>query len=151
MSASDERQLILQATAGDRDALRVLIERYMKQAYNIAYCIVRTHDEADDIAQEAFIRVVRSIRSFRAESEFSTWLYRIVVNVALNHRRALGKRNEREIRGVENPVIGSDDCMNECDRIDLNAHIEKALHELPTLQRVVVILRHLNGLSTREV
>ena len=143
MTASDEHQLILEAKEGNHDAFRVLIERHMKHAYNVAYGFVNSHDDAEDLAQEAFVRVFRSIRTFRGDSEFGTWLYRIVVNLSLNR--------VRRKKSMPEPLVDEAVASPMEQNLDLRIHIERTLHELPTLQRAVVILRHINGLSTREV
>jgi len=176
MPADDERRLILDAQEGSREAFRLLVERYMKQAYNIAYGVVADHDEAEDIAQEAFVRVFRSLRSFRGEAGFGTWLYRIVMNLSLNRLRQMKVRERRELRmhnlfpeqrGVDmpvgNPSRGSSSGGDSSDvnssgmdpsgfwQPDFHVHLERALHQLSTLQRAVVILRHMNGMSTKQV
>ncbi len=151
MTAADEQQLILRAKEGSHEAFRVLVERYMKIAYNIAYGFVCNHDDAEDVAQEAFVRVYESIKTFRGDAAFNTWLYRIVANLALNRLRQKKKTNYRTIELIENQTIYSVDNPSDKYQHDVQPIIEKALHELPTLQRAVVILRHLNGLSTKQV
>lgn len=127
----------------------MLVERHMKDAYNVAYGFVNDHDTAQDIVQEAFIRVHGALGRFRGEARFSTWVYRIVVNVSLNRVRQDRLRSERELRSV---ALASTAPAPEADGTeDVRAHLERALHELPTLQRAVLILRHLEGLSTRQV
>lgn len=121
----------------------------MKQAYNVAFSFVRDHAHAEDVAQEAFIRAYRSLGGFRGEAGFGTWLYRIVTNLALNRVKQRAARMSREVplkvaEGVPHSVFEGTDA-------DVRRHIEKALHELPTLQRAVVILRHVEGLSTKQV
>jgi RNA polymerase sigma-70 factor (ECF subfamily) len=150
MTAADERQLIKQAREGDHGAYRVLVERHMKQAYHLAYSFVNEHDRAEDVAQEAFIRAYRGLRDFRGEAGFGTWLYRIVTNLSLNHVKRIKAAAEREVR-VD--LIPDHPSFEETsgERQDLRENLERALHELPTMQRAVVILRHLDGLSTREV
>lgn len=149
MAAADEQHLILQAQQGSHGAYRVLVERHMKQAYNVAYSFVNDHAQAEDVAQEAFIRAYRSLPSFRGEAGFGTWLYRIVTNLALNRVRQQNTRASREIPlSAAGPVLST---VDGGEGTDVRAHIEKALHELPTLQRAVVILRHLDGLSTKQV
>lgn len=151
MSALDERQLILQAREGDTYAFRLLVERFMKQAYNIAYGVVRHHDDAEDLAQEAFVRVHRSLPSFRGDAEFSTWLYRIVMNLSLNRVRQRSNRAQHEVELTDYNSGGPLASSTPHEQPDMRMHIEHALHELPTLQRAVVILRHMNGLSTKQV
>lgn len=152
MGVADERQLILAAREGNHDAFRQLVERYMKQAYNIAHGFLRNHEHAEDVAQEAFVRVYHALPSFRGDAEFSTWLYRIVTNMALNRvkkEKAYGARfafsQERE---HNTPYAAQQETP---ENGELRTHIEKALHELPTLQRAVVLLRHIEGLSTKQV
>lgn len=151
MPAPDERQLILQAKEGSNGAFRLLVERHMKSAYDIAYHIVADHDDAQDVAQEAFVRIFRSLGSFRGDAGFSTWLYRIIMNLSLNKVRQRKARARREVRADESIVNAAQREAPAGEQPDIAGHIERALHELPTLQRAVVMLRHLNGMSTREV
>jgi RNA polymerase sigma-70 factor (ECF subfamily) len=150
MGAADEHQLIFQARGGNHDAFRTLVERYMKQAYNIAYGYIHNHEDAADIAQESFVRVYRSLQSFRGDAEFSTWLYRIVANLALNRIKKKTSTVRREVR-LEDALQFTGHSPDEEYRVDKSELLEHALHELPTLQRAAVILRHLNGFSTKQV
>lgn len=150
MPAADEQQLITEAKNGSREAFRCLVERYMKQAYTIAYGFVNDHHGAEEIAQDAFVRVYTSLPSFRGEATFSTWLYRIVTNLSLNRVTQMKRRREERLDGKHEDIV-SDSALEMAQAIDVEGHIERALHELPTLQRAVVMLRHMNGLSTREV
>ncbi len=150
MGAGDEHQLISEAQRGNRDAFRSLVERYMKHAYNIAFGYVSNHDDAADIAQESFVRVHRALRSFRGDAEFSTWLYRIVANLSLNCVKRKVKTAQREIP-LEESSSQTGYIPQEEYRTDRHELLERALHELPTLQRATVILRHLNGFSTKQV
>ena len=151
MPAADEQQLILQVKEGSREAFRVLVETYMRQAYDVAFSILGSHDDADDIAQETFVKVHRVIGSFRGESGFGTWMFRIVTNLSLNRLKQRKRQQRREVdlsvadQEME-PVVAQT-----MDGHEMRIHIERALHELPTLQRAVVMLRHMNGLSTRQV
>jgi RNA polymerase sigma-70 factor (ECF subfamily) len=161
MPAADERQLIRQAVEGRNGAFRMLVERHMRKAYDIAFHHLGNHEDAEDVSQEAFVRVYRSLHSFRGDSAFDTWLYRIVTNLSMNKLRQRASRAKREVP----PDPGISDRTGERDvprdipvepefmhmNPDMRGHIETALHELPTVQRAVVILRHMDGLSTRQV
>ena len=149
MPVADERQLIRQAREGNHNAYRILVEQHMKQAYNVAFGFVHDHESARDILQEALIKAYEALPAFRGDAQFSTWLHRIVMNLSLNHVRALSARTKRETPGIADiPDHYHEPASLHSDHKD---HIERALHELPTLQRAVVILRHLEGLSTQEV
>lgn len=123
----------------------------MRQAYDVAYSILGDHDDADDVAQEAFVNVHRSLPGFRGDSDFATWLFRIVKNCALNRlkQRKRKQRREVDLAVADNEVISLNAGLQATD--DTRVQVERALHELPTLQRAVVMLRHINGLSTRQV
>lgn len=151
MSAADEQQLIVQAKNGNARAFRDLVERYMKHAYNVAHSFVGSHDDAEDIAQEAFVRVHRSLSSFRGDAEFSTWLYRITMNLSLNRLNEKRKKMQREVSNMEGVRESAGPIPEFSEGADAQMYVERALHLLPTLQRAVVILRHLDGLSTYEV
>jgi len=150
MPAAGEQQLIREAQDGNRDAYRRLVERYMKQAYNVAYGFVHDHENARDVMQEALVRAYQALPTFRGDAEFGTWLHRIVMNLSLNQIRANSSRSRHEVRidDIREPGVTQD---AEHEARFLRTHIEQALHELPTLQRSVVILRHMEGLSTRQV
>ncbi len=146
--SADEQQIIQRARNGDDEAFRALMERYLKPAYSLAYRFCGDHHGAEDIVQEAFVRVHAALHTFRGDSAFGTWLHRIIVNMALSHKRRASSRREDTDAEPDVPHPDHHDLLHMKER---KAHIERALHELPTLQRAVVILRHLNGLSTRQV
>ena len=151
MPAADERQLIFDVQKGSHDAFRLLVERYMKQAYNIAFGFLHDHDDAEDVAQESFVRIYQSITTFRGDAEFSTWLYRIVMNLSLNRVQQKKSARSHTVQSFEDigNFVGHDSVS--APEPDIRWHIEQALHQLQTLQRATVILRHLNGLSTKQV
>ncbi len=149
MAAADEQQLIQHAKEGNQQAFRLLMERHMKQAYVLACRFVGNSDGAEDVTQEAFVKVHAGLASFRGDAEFSTWLHRIVVNIALTKKRLDKNRTERHVSIETVQIAAATD--DEFHKREQQAHVERALHELPTLQRAVVILRHLNGLSTKQV
>ncbi len=148
MAAADEQQLIHQAKEGNHHAFRLLMDRHIKQAYALA-CRFVGDSAAEDVTQEAFIKVHAGLASFRGDAEFSTWIHRIVVNIALTRKRLDKNRVERQVSIESIQIAAATD--DEFHLREQQAHVERALHELPTLQRAVVILRHLNGLSTKQV
>ena len=151
MTADRERQLIIKAQEGSHEAFRSLVEMYMKPAYDLAYSFVNDHDDAEDVAQDSFVKVFHYIRSFRLEAEFSTWLYRIVTNASLDRLKQRKRKTSRHMRIEDPETLAVADNPGSIENLDLTMHIERALHELPTLQRAVVILRHIDGLPTKTV
>jgi RNA polymerase sigma-70 factor (ECF subfamily) len=150
MSAA-ESELISRAREGNHAAFRQLAKEHMKKAYNVAFSYVGSHEEAEDVTQEALVRAFRGLQTFREEAGFGTWLHRIVVNLAMNRMKQNSRRARIEVPANHPDVEGIAAQQGLQPDDDLRENIERALHELPTLQRAVVILRHLNGLSTRQV
>jgi RNA polymerase sigma-70 factor (ECF subfamily) len=151
MADPHAQDLIDKVRRGSHSAFRVLVQTHMKQAYDIAYSVLGNHDDADDVAQEAFVNVHRSLSRFRGDADFSTWLFRIVKNCALNRLKQRKRKQRREVELVvaDREVMTTNGGVGEVD--DARFYIERALHELPTLQRAVVMLRHVSGLSTEQV
>jgi len=150
MSADRERQLILDAQGGNHAAFRELVGLHMRRVYDLAYSFVNDRDDAEDVAQEVFVKVYHSIEHFRQESGFATWLYRIATNASLDRLKHRKRASARLVPMNESKIVEMQ-TNQETDNIDTSIHIERALHELPTLQRAVVILRHMDGYSTRQV
>ncbi|MFH0990480.1 MAG: RNA polymerase sigma factor [bacterium] len=151
MAESLERQLVCQVKEGSQEAFRELVQMKMKQAYDLAYSFVNDHDDAEDITQESFVKAYQSMANFREDAEFGTWLYRIVTNTALDRLKQKKRKKNRTLSLDDSEVKTMAISHVNQDEMDLSIHIERALHELPTLQRAVVILRHYDGLSTRDV
>lgn len=151
--SSDVRdaELIVSTQAGDQEAFRLLVERYQHKAYGIALGILGREEDARDVAQEAFVRVFRSIDRFDFSRTFYTWLYRIVQNLAIDAMRKHGLR-----RGVNLDDVGDTLSAGEApeDPLEANetvAEVRQVLAELPKSFRTVMILRDLEGLSCKEI
>lgn len=145
---------------GDATAYRGLVEKYQGRVYGMVYGMVRNREDARDITQEAFVKAYRSIHSFRLESSFYTWIYKIAMNQAIDFLR---KRKRRKASGFDEGIATRDgdggiaDAHNSesprkaLERKQLYAAIMDALERLPEDQRQVVLLRELEGLSYREI
>src|SRR5712692_3301978 len=81
---ADDHAAVLACQRGEREAFDQLVERYQRDVYRLCYRYVNNHEDANDVAQEVFLKAYRAIRRFRGDSSFSTWLYRITVNTCLN-------------------------------------------------------------------
>jgi RNA polymerase sigma-70 factor (ECF subfamily) len=153
MPLSDDQVLVEQVCEGDLDAYRVLVERYQKYAYQVAYRILRRHHDAEDASQEAFVRIYQTIRNFRREAKFSTYLYRTVVNLSLNALRRRERESVNENPGIEAWQETNKDLAEspKIELIDLRDHLHRAIARLSQKQQAILVLRHYEGLSTREV
>ena len=97
----DEAELISRCQKGDQGALKEIFDRYHKKVYRVAYGVLRQRENALDIVQEVFIKLFRSIKNFKGESRFSTYLYRMAMNTAIDHIRKMGKPFVSSLDGEE--------------------------------------------------
>lgn len=159
MDAS-EKLLVSKSKKGDIMAFEQLISAYEKRAYNIAIRMMNNEEDAKDAVQEAFIKIFKSIKGFREESSFSTWIYRIVTNVCLDELRKRKKYAavslEFEIdsdRGTTRVEIGKDEETPEdlYERQEIKELVLKTIESLKDDYKTVVILRDIQGFSYEEI
>jgi RNA polymerase sigma-70 factor (ECF subfamily) len=158
----DEASLIRAVQRGDQDAFEQLVRAYDQSVLRLAVNLLRSQEDARDVFQEAFLRVFRSIDSFRFDCSFHTWLYRIVTNICLDYLR------KRKVRKEEPAVVdtpeGPLDRMNDFEEdaphadpernlrnVQLGQRIEGALGGLTPRERMVFELRHYQGLRLRNI
>ncbi|MGH7368986.1 MAG: RNA polymerase sigma factor, partial [Candidatus Rokuibacteriota bacterium] len=154
----DERALIRRCIAGEAAAFEPLVEKYRQRVWRLAYQVLHDREEAWDVAQEAFVRAFHSLPSFRGQSAFYTWLFRITVNVATDRHRQRGARarafgpervtEEEWARRTPDPRGGPD---QEAARAELRERIRRALDALPLKARTIIMLSDVEGLSYREI
>ncbi len=150
----DEAELITRCQQGDQGALQEVFDLHHKKVYRVAYGVLRQREEALDIVQEVFIKLFRSIKNFKGESRFSTYLYRMAMNTAIDHLRKAGKTLVSSLDGEDaiQPVESSD---KRPDRIFLYKELEEkvndALRKIPLDQRTALVLREVEGLSYQEI
>jgi RNA polymerase sigma factor (sigma-70 family) len=155
----DERILVEQLKQGDEAAFKQIVESWQNMVYNTALGILQNAEDAEDVAQEVFVQVFESIKNFKAEAKFSTWLYRITVSKALDHLRRK-KRKKRfayiqSLFGADNKtVIESPDFHHPgitLDNKERAAVLFKAINRLPENQKTAFTLHKLEGLSYQEI
>lgn len=155
-----DKALIDRCKLGDITAFNELVQRYEKRVFNFAFRMAGNYDDANDVGQEAFIRVFNSINTFRGDANFTTWLYRIVTNVYLDERKKqkshLHTSLEDYIELEENTVTrqiedGSPtpDVMVETGERD--QLLQGAIQALPEYQRAMVVLYHTQSKSYEEI
>jgi len=153
MQSLPEPEIILLAQRGDTRAFRRLVERYQGFAYSLAFRFTCEAGSAEDIVQEAFIRVWKNLSRYRAEVKFSTWLYTIVTNRCLDYLRSRQGRSRRHTVDEQHlrTTAGTQDTDSELNRQELLAAILQLADALSPKQRAVFILRDLEGLPVEEV
>jgi RNA polymerase sigma-70 factor (ECF subfamily) len=147
----DEDAVLDRAMAGDAGAFQILVERYQDQAYGLALRIVRSPEEAEEVAQDAFLRAWQALPRFRRDSRFSTWLYRIVSRRALDVLRVLSTRRGRETEleaAATAPAAALDPGADPGGERRL---LERLIGDLPEVARAVVTLYYYEDRSVEEV
>ncbi len=151
----DEAELIARATKGDAEAFGVLVERYQRRVANVALSVVHNQDDAIELAQETFVRAYENLSKFESRSSFSTWLYRIAANLAIDFWRREGRHVVLRGEDAENEIrkLPSDtgDSFKTASRKELSARLTAALEELTPEHRTVILLREVEGLSYDEI
>ena len=145
---------------GDRDAFRTLFERHHRRAYALAFGVLRHQDDALDVVQDAFIKAHRYLDKFEGNSSFYTWLYRIVMNLAIDHLRKHRRVKPVEIDetriedgdgdGLLPKILGANPGRALQDK-EIRIRIDKALDELSENHRAVLVMRELEGMSYEEM
>ena len=162
--ATDDHSLVQRARSGDERAFRLLVERYQKKVYAVALGMVKDREEAMDVVQEAFVKVHRSLESFKADATFYTWLYRITVNVCIDviRRRGVARGEAVEFDehiahdlaeanlGAVSSQLGNNPEKAVLSR-EVGEKIQAALEQIPEKHRAILLLRELDGLSYEEL
>lgn len=160
MAVSDW-ELIELFRKGNEEVFEEIVRRYQKKVYNTTYRMMGNHEDASDLAQEAFIRIYRNLRSFQGKSSFSTWLFTITTNVC---RDELRKRQRRlQAQSLSEPVqfddgevereIADDSMAPEVMSLhrEMQDEIQAVIEQLPSEQKEAIILREFQGLSYEEI
>lgn len=158
----DDKVLVERAARGDGIAFSELVNRHYEKAVRVSFGMLKDRFDAEDVAQEAFARVYRKLESFEGQSAFSTWLYRIVVNLSIDSLRKRKRQRRADVddemtrealRSDEElwPVFDQADPMLSVERRELRARLDAAFAELPEIHRAVLVLREVQGLSYEEI
>jgi RNA polymerase sigma-70 factor (ECF subfamily) len=161
-TASTDDELIARARAKDFAAFEELLGRYEDKVFRLAYRILRNETDAKEILQETFVSIWRKLDTFKGDSQFGSWVYRIATNAALMRLRS--HRRHPEVSTEELPIGYLDNYGtpvpagenwskrpdDELQSSELRAHIQKAVDSLPDIYRTVFVIRDVEGLSTEE-
>ncbi len=156
---TDETLLIDRARNGDMEAFHELVERSKIMTYRTAYDLTGNRHDAEDLSQEAYVRAFRALSRFRGDSKWSTWMYRIIVNIAQDRWRKevkhkmeytdnIESRSEMSFEANENNHPGPD---RHAASSVIQKHIDLALESLSPNERTVFVLRHYNHLKINEI
>ncbi|MDW7675471.1 MAG: sigma-70 family RNA polymerase sigma factor [Bacillota bacterium] len=158
MQITDD-DLIKKCQQGDTAAFEELVVLYEKRVYSIAYRMMGNHEDACDLAQEAFIKIFRSIKNFRGESSFSTWLHHVVANVCRDFLR----KNKLKVSSIDEPVQYEGEALGkqlqdfsntpeqEIEQKELQDYIQQLIKQLPEDYRMVLVMREFMEFSYEEI
>ncbi|KAF0195088.1 MAG: RNA polymerase sigma-70 factor ECF subfamily [Bacillota bacterium] len=163
LSAYDDGELISKCKQGDTDAFGQLVDKYQQRVYNITFRMTNNHEDALDLAQESFLRVYRALASFKGESAFSTWIFRIASNVCLDKLRQK-KRQPHIVLSMDSLMAGEEgdypieisagEASNPEQHLlqgEMRREIRQALNAVSDEHRLVLVLRDIEGYSYEEI
>ena len=156
----DDTLLIERFQRGDRAAMDALIAKHQARAYQYAFRLTKDVEEASDVVAEAFVRVYRAIGNFKGESQFTTWLYRILTNCYLDMRKKQSNRRTTSIHEAQH--MGDGDVQLQIEDTGPSPHelaesterwdlISKAVQQLPEYQKAMILMYHTEHLSYEEI
>jgi RNA polymerase sigma-70 factor (ECF subfamily) len=162
-SIDEDYELVSACRKGDVDAFGVLVAKYQKKTFNIVYRMMGDYEEASDTVQGAFLSAFRSIKKFRGEARFSTWLYGICVNEARNRLKQARSRSRHEGPSIDDPIQTNDGVFfldppgddplpdEQLERKELQTAVQKCIDSLDDEYREVLVLRDIQGFSYDEI
>ena len=150
-----DQELVAQAAAGSREAFDELVRRHQVSIVNLARALTNGSADAEDLAQEVFLRVWRSLQGFRGDSTFRTWLHRVAVNVIHTHHGRVSRLRRlfqaAPAEPAEDPIESAADPIDVESDVVMRDAIDRALATLPDELRVAITLRDVQGLDYKEI
>lgn len=157
---TDERALVARAQSGDLEAYDTLVRRHQERVYATIYHMTSNHEDAADLTQETFVKAFRALGSFKGDSSFFTWLYRIAVNKTINHLKLRKHRgqislNDLDLQAENDPdlvaLISERTPRRETSLRELQERLNVAMQRLSEEHRMVVTLHDIQGLKHEEI
>jgi RNA polymerase sigma-70 factor (ECF subfamily) len=156
----EDRELVRRARDGEAEAYDELVRRYQERIYGTLYHMTSNHEDAADLAQDAFVRAYRALKNFKGDSSFFTWLYRIAVNHAINHLKQRRHRghlslNDLDFHAENDPdivaLVSERNPRRETSLRELQERLNAAIQKLSEEHRLVVTLHDIQGLRHEQI
>ena len=148
ITIQEEYLLIDRVLAGEKNLYATLVDKYKSYAYTIAFKVLENRPEAEEAAQDAFIKAFHYLKGFNRQAKFSTWLYRIVFNVAVSYKR----KRRPEFQSIETSIIEySERADTNAEQQDKNIYLNKAMNKLNEADRLAIQLFYMKEFSLEEV
>ena len=150
-SGSIDWELVQRCRKGERKAQYELYQLYKDRVFNIAYRMANSQQDAEDITQMAFVRVFKKIDSFRGDSAFSSWVYRLTVNICINHFRREKRKKELVVHELSELAINLKILKTNEQASKMKPFLEKAIRALPAGYRMIFVLYDIEGYKHEEI
>ena len=159
-SPQEEQPLVRRAKSGDLDAYDELVRRYQERIYATIYHMTANHEDANDLAQETFIKAYQALKSFKGDSSFFTWIYRIAVNKTINFLKQRKNKTHMSLNDLDFnaehdadlvALISEKTPRREVNLIELQEKLNAAMQKLSEVHRLVVTLHDVQGMSHEEI
>jgi RNA polymerase sigma-70 factor (ECF subfamily) len=153
MKKEDELKIVEQVKQGDLLAFRLLVDMHKTLAFNIALQVLRNREDAEEIAQDAFLKAYQSIHTFKGESKFSTWLYRIVFNLAVSRTRKkkIETSNIDDVKITDKEISDAFETYNLLEKEEKEQQLQDAMKELNEDEALIITLFYMNENSIEEI
>lgn len=163
VSGHSDKELIERFRKGDKSAFEQLVLRHQRRVYNLAFRITGLPDEAQELAQEIFIKVYQKLDTFRGDAAFTTWLYQVAANHSKNRLKYLKRRKYYSTSSVDEPIEGTNGSIEKqykspeptpediLNSSQLQKIVQEKLNELPDAHRMVLVLRDIQGLDYDQI
>lgn len=157
---AEDRELVRKAQAGDMDAYDTLVRKYQERIYGTIYHMTSNHEDANDLAQETFVKAYSALKNFKGDSSFFTWVYRIAVNKTINFLKQRKNRNNLSLNDLDNNVENDKELVElvshntprrDAGLAELQEKLNEAMQKLSEDHRMVVTLHDVQGLSHEEI
>jgi RNA polymerase sigma-70 factor (ECF subfamily) len=162
--ATDDLTLVQRVRTGDQRAFKLLVERYQRKVYAVAFGMLKDREEARDVAQEAFVKVYKYLDHFKGDASFYTWLYRITVNICIDAMRRKGSKGDEHLEFDESVKLDTAEAnigslgsqlgtnpQKSALRRELAERITGAIQQLPEAHRKILLLREVEGMSYEDL
>jgi len=159
-AAAEDRELVRKAKTGDMDAYDQLVRRYQERIYGTIYHMTSNHEDANDLAQETFVKAYSALKNFKGDSSFFTWVYRIAVNKTINFLKQRKNRSFLSLNDLDHNVehdqelvelVSQDTPRRDAGLTELAEKLNEAMQKLSEDHRMVVTLHDVQGLSHEEI
>ena len=153
MTINDDQQIIDKVLNGDTNAFSSLVEKYKDMVFSLAIKVTKNREEAEEVSQDSFIKAFKSLKNFKGDSKFSTWLYKIAYNNCMDRIKKNARRYNTDAidEVVENKIKATEDTMQMIERKERAILMNECMEELPEDERSILWLFYYKELSLKEI